>query len=966
MAGQFDETGNLVAQGVNHVNPQLLDILDTASQITGMKVEAYSGYRPGDPRFHGKGMATDIRIIGPDGRPLPNYQSPESFAAYETLAQAARQVQQEKYPDLDKQFRWGGYFSGDKGKYGALDLMHFDLGGSDKLGMAGGSWDKGLTSQQAANFPGVKSVGALAYTGEKQPTGAEEALNTLASNNPTGPAQGHFVPPPFTPGSGAGFTDDTNAFGSPAMPTQMGEPGKSEPVEAAPTVAPDTTQSDDDFLKAFLRPTGTGDGPQQNAAPSPQETDDDAYLKPFLADAPAAKMEAAKNSSPGAEVGSGFDKGKFASSLNSSASGFATGVPIVGPAINEGLNKAEAGVRYLWDGDKSYKDELDGVHAREAGDVKANPITNQLAQIGGGVAATGGLMAEFPLAFGASKAAGLGANALAGGVTGAAIGTADSAVRNGADGNKLMWGGGLGAAGGLAGPLLGPAAKYVGGKLAALAPTITPTGQAARNLLKAVGESGTSLPDMTSEMVRNPALSAMDTNDGLRQMGQKLAAAGGKPRAALNDAIQGRQDAAAANTSGAFDSALGGVPDVKAYLDGLKATTKANAKQAFGDALSNAKPVDISPVLAAIDAKVSPGVNGVVSGGSNIPMSPSKQALQDLRSEIANGNEQLTDPARLHQIQSDWRTTAETLQKSATGSDRLIGGEIQKIRQKLIDQIDQSAGGKYRPAQKQYADDNAIQDAFDKGTSVFRNGTGDAAIQNRPEFWQDWVKNATPAEVDAAKVGARVAVDQQMGSVRNAAAKGISIPEMDFNSGRLEALLGKNETAKLSQTLADQKAIAETNAKVLHGSKTAETSAKDDLIKVTQPSARFAIGPGTLGAGGAILSAANGNMLAAAGSLGAGAAAFGAKYGIQAALRARDVSRNRLMAEAISGGLPSLQNALAATARPADMGRAVGDGVNRLASLAAPTSAEQINQRIPINVPVIPHRPLELTVTPKR
>lgn len=148
----FTPTGNFVARGADNVNPALVDILDEAANRAGMKVEAYSGYRPGDPRFHGKGMATDVRIIGADGKAIPNYQSAEGFSQYEKLAQEARKVQQEKYPSLDQNFRWGGYFGGPKGKYGAMDLMHFDLGGSAKLGMAGGSWDKGLNDRQAALF----------------------------------------------------------------------------------------------------------------------------------------------------------------------------------------------------------------------------------------------------------------------------------------------------------------------------------------------------------------------------------------------------------------------------------------------------------------------------------------------------------------------------------------------------------------------------------------------------------------------------------------------------------------------------------------------------------------------------------------------------------------------------------------------------------------------------------------------
>jgi hypothetical protein len=139
-----------------NVDPRLIAILN-AARGTGLP-EGYdarfiSGYRPGDPRNHGKGLAGDIEIIDPQGNVVPNYQKASSFNTYKAFADAAREQQQKLYPELNDQFRWGGYFSGPKGKYGAMDLMHFDI---SKTPMAGGSWASGLTPQQAAMW-GIKN-----------------------------------------------------------------------------------------------------------------------------------------------------------------------------------------------------------------------------------------------------------------------------------------------------------------------------------------------------------------------------------------------------------------------------------------------------------------------------------------------------------------------------------------------------------------------------------------------------------------------------------------------------------------------------------------------------------------------------------------------------------------------------------------------------------------------------------------
>ena len=111
-----------------------------------------SGERKGDPRFHGQGKALDVQLYDAQGRKLSNYQSAETFRPYEQFAQAVHAAQ----PADTAPIRWGGYFGGPKGTYGAVDLMHFDTG---NVPMGGGSWEGGLTDAQRKLFPGAQSVG---------------------------------------------------------------------------------------------------------------------------------------------------------------------------------------------------------------------------------------------------------------------------------------------------------------------------------------------------------------------------------------------------------------------------------------------------------------------------------------------------------------------------------------------------------------------------------------------------------------------------------------------------------------------------------------------------------------------------------------------------------------------------------------------------------------------------------------
>jgi hypothetical protein len=98
---------------------------------------------------HPKGNAGDVKIYGPDGKPVGGdggwYQNAKTFRLYEQFAQNAKAAEQKLYPGSN-QFQWGGYFAngyGGKGKmpYGTADLMHMQWGGP----AGGGNWKQGAT-----------------------------------------------------------------------------------------------------------------------------------------------------------------------------------------------------------------------------------------------------------------------------------------------------------------------------------------------------------------------------------------------------------------------------------------------------------------------------------------------------------------------------------------------------------------------------------------------------------------------------------------------------------------------------------------------------------------------------------------------------------------------------------------------------------------------------------------------------
>lgn len=813
---------------------------------------------------------------------------------------------------------------------------------------------------------GEKGSTATAFAPSRPENGAVNAVNDMAAGRLAGvPANevqlASFVPPPFS-GQQPAFTPLVSNEQQPAQ-IQPQQP------QAAPEPPVVEAGDDSDVLKAW----GLGEGAPAASEPAQQPApEDEALIKAWGLDkteaSPAADLAKADEKAPGGRHLT-FEEGAEllareermagpSGTFGATATGLLEGVPVAGPALLGLAQRGAAGLTSLISGD-SYKNNLTRAQETTAAAQAAHPNVTTGANIAGAVGGTIPLVVAAPALMGASRAASLGQNMLMGGASGGVIGGADAAVRSGGDLEQTKEGMKTGA---LFGGLAPAAAKVIGAganKLMQGVSSILPSGAASKSLTEAIGASGTSADDIANELARNPRLAPMDVDPNLQQMAMNLANQGGAPRSILSEAAQSRAAGARGTVNSAYDNAVGGVPDVKVYLDTLKETTKKNAQRAFGDALTGAKPVDVTPVLKAIDDEIAPGIQGVVSKGSEIPQGPVEQALARVRGRLAAGDEMLTDAERLHQIQSQLRTEADTLAKSASGQDKLVASALRKVRGKLIDQIDTATGGKFKPAQKQYADDSAIQDAFDRGLEIFKGGTSKSSLENRPEYWQAWVKEATPAEIEAAKVGARVAADQTIGSVRNAAAKGEAIADVDLNVARLETLLGKRETDKLVQVLKDEQKIAQTNAKLFAGSQTAPRQAVNKLTQVTE------VSPGI-----SITTPMAGGIGFQVGGLPGAAAGVGlslARKGAQAGLRTRDIARNRLIAEALSGDVSAFQDALSKAAQGARVGPKIQGGANRLLSTIAPAATQQeVNRTRPRVLGQAKRAPLEITVTPKR
>lgn len=449
------------------------------------------------------------------------------------------------------------------------------------------------------------------------------------------------------------------------------------------------------------------------------------------------------------------------------------------------------------------------------------------------------------------------------------------------------------------------------------------------------------LPTVINRLQSNPTLSLMDVSPGVQT--RAIGIAKGEPSAGqtqLFETAEQRVNDRRAQTAHAFESTMGPTPNTVELLAQMKADARKVGTEQINPVLQAASPVDVSPVIAAIDAKLKPGITGVAIPGTTVARGPVQDRLAEIRSSLTDGQSVVTDPMRLHEIQSDLGREANDLMMSATGSDKRLGREIVKVQNGIVDQIDAAAGGQYAPARQAYRDEKDIQRAFDKGQTITSGArTGEAGLENRPEAWQEWMSGATPREQEAARLGARVVIDNHIGTIRQAGRAGADIPDAPFTRAKLDMLFGKDETGRLTQLLADEKAKAETNTLLTRQSVTARAQAaqRETAPRVVEPIAVHA--QRLLPA--AVLEAVQAPFTGLPGLGTLGLMAYGGvRKGAQAVGRARDIASNNAYARIASTTSPEkrhvILNALAARATRVGYDNKFTNALSRMSTLPLP------------------------------
>jgi hypothetical protein len=368
------------------------------------------------------------------------------------------------------------------------------------------------------------------------------------------------------------------------------------------------------------------------------------------------------------------------------ASGVAAlrGIPIVGayadklaaainagaqPFTETGLSHADNFSDRMAENEKTIKDTTDAFE-------KANPIGTTVGKMVLGGAAMVPAVAAAPELLGATG--GLGTRMVAGGLSNAALGGADAAIRNGDPVSGAIVGGLIGAGAPAAEAALSPFTS-------AVMAHIRPQAVAERQVARAVAESGRPTADIASDVTTaaaegQPQFTLADAlgNSGQRML-STVARAPGEGRTAVVDALNSRQAGQGDRIIDALEQGFGSRMTPAQLESNMTAARGAQADAEYGAVRNDAAPVDLSAALDHIDQTLSPGVHSF-AGSSNIANDSVESALQGFRNRITDGQSMLSDFTATQRLRGDLSDAVQRAVRAGEGNKaRLLGGVLRQV-----------------------------------------------------------------------------------------------------------------------------------------------------------------------------------------------------------------------------------------------------------------------------------------------
>jgi hypothetical protein len=534
-------------------------------------------------------------------------------------------------------------------------------------------------------------------------------------------------------------------------------------------------------------------------------------------------------------------------SADNAARSFATGVPIIGGALNKLDAATNATLAPILDPllpnsfqklpgqtwNERYQQALGIQNAKDSAFENEHPYADAGLNVAGAVGGMVPAIIAAPTAFGAGGG-GLIGRTLWSGASGAGIGGADSAVRSNGDPGAAIRGAIVGGGTGLIAPLAGKAIgagwqrlrDFRAARAAAQASgvnrgTLSTIGRAVRD----DGLDPATVGQRMGEL--GPDAMMMDLGPNLQRQAGALAATPGRGQEIVRSAIVNRQAGSGSRIGSALDDALGQPADTLALADDIVARRANAAKPLYQKAYEEGSDGVWSPELErmagspmfadAMRRAAATGQDRAILDGFG-SFNPRVSISQDGRISF---NQAKAGGSPLYPDLQYWDYVKRNLDDVAGEAKRAGRAEQASIATSLASRLRyelDSAVPSYKAARDAYSGPSAILDAMDEGQGVFRNSYTPGQLRQKLATMND-------AEKEAFTQGARAQVADVMGTARNDALAARSTFQKGYNRDKLEMLVGKDEADRMLRAVDAEATFARTQHVVAGNSETAARSA---------------------------------------------------------------------------------------------------------------------------------------------
>ena len=535
-----------------------------------------------------------------------------------------------------------------------------------------------------------------------------------------------------------------------------------------------------------------------------------------------APDEAAALSAFHSLIGSGPAEPISANSLGRSA---ASGVPIIGGLLNKADAATNAALAPVLNPLFDEKDQLQGdsfgerysksLAMQDSADAKfaeQHPIADTGAKLAGGAAAMVPMVAAAPGLLGATGS--LGARTVMGGLSNAAIGGADAAIRGGDPLAAAGFGGVVGAAF----PLAGAVAKTVASPfISNIMARIDPEGFARRQVARGIVESGRPTADIAGDVgaAANEGQGVYTVGDAMGNAGQRMlstvARAPGVGRTAVVDAMEARQGTQGRRVSNALAEGFNAPETAMQTEARLTAARTADADAAYSQVRNDANPVDVTGTLNHLD-----NIIGTAPGQTITPANDSIEAvLTPFRQRLARVNPD--DFEAVQRIRGDMADAAQSARQGGHGNRaRLIGGAVRQL-----DTAMENASAGHLAANRNFAQASRDIEAVQAGRQAATRGRTEDTI---PQF-----QSLTPQGQGAFRSGY---VDPLIADTQGAAFGVNKARPLLNNAFQDEAAAMAPGNPLMQRRLAREQTMFETRNTALGGSKTVDNLNDHDAMGI--------------------------------------------------------------------------------------------------------------------------------------